>query len=141
MEKLKRKDVRVYKLGSPVWQEPWRLRFRKKLKRDVRVYKISSSGGYSDREWFEKSIVSFKSTAPSARFEDYEYVQVVPMASWKKFPSGNDGSQGWRHKATGYTIPDYCRQTQGCPDMWYKGRYKQLLIAENSPILHCLIKH
>ena len=106
----------------------------------VRVYKISYSGGYSEQEWFEMSLTAYAHDAPSARREDYDYVQVVPIDSWKSFPSSNDGSQGWRHKTTGWTIPDYCRQYGGSPDVWSKDHhYRQLKISADSPVLDHLI--
>ena len=108
----------------------------------VRVYKIPSDDGqYSEQEWFKLSIKAYAQNAPSTRLKDYDYVQVVPMSLWKSFPSGNDGSQGWRHKTTGWTIPDYCRQTGGYPEVWSKSNYRQLAISEDSPILDHLIVH
>jgi hypothetical protein len=107
----------------------------------VRVYKIEFSGGYSVEEWFKLSIKDFKRKAPSTVMDDYDYVQVVPLSSWHKFWQGNDGSQGWRYKKTGWTIPDYCRQRNGCPEVWTKSNYRQLDIAEDSPIFKFLSLH
>jgi hypothetical protein len=84
---------------------------------------------------------AFRHRAASLSFEDYDYVQIVPLASWTRYSSGNDGAQGWRHKQTGWTIPDFCRQSQGYPEMWFKGKWPKLAIAENSPVLACLIVH
>lgn len=69
----------------------------------------------------------------------WEYVQIVPMSSWNEYYCGNDGAQGWRHKKSGYTVPDYCRQTGGHPEVWTHTKRKQLTIREGSPVLDYIV--
>jgi len=86
-------------------------------------------------DWFEMSIEAFTDEAPSIDPKDYDYVQLIPIQSYRRWRFSNDGSQGFRHRATGWTIPDHCRQHKGCPEMWYKSKRRQLDIATDSPIL------
>lgn len=108
----------------------------------VRVFKIDAdTGNYTPEEWFNMSIKAFRTIAPSTRFEDYDYVQLVPRSSYSKYCSGNDGAQGWRHRKSGWTIPDYCRQINGYPEMWVTTRKRNLEISKDSPALDFLIIH
>ena len=50
--------------------------------------------------------------------KDWDFVLVVPWDHVRLFWSNNSGMQAWRHRKTGYTIPDHCRQTGGCPEVW-----------------------
>lgn len=105
----------------------------------VRAFKIDfGEGSYSSREWFKMSIRAFRDEAPSLKFEDYDYVQLVPIASYRSYYSGNDGSQGWRHRKSGWTIPDYCRQRGGRPEIWTKTNKRNLEISPISPIWNYL---
>jgi len=109
---------------------------------EVRVFKIEPNGGsYTPKEWFAMSIEAFGDIAPSTRFEDYDYVQLVPQSSYDLYFSGNDGTQAWRHRKSGWTIPDYCRQVSGYPEMWNKTRKKNLEISKDSPVFDFLIVH
>jgi hypothetical protein len=49
---------------------------------------------------------------------DWDFVLVVPHSSVRSYWSANDGMQAWRHRRSGHTIPDHCRQTGGCPEVW-----------------------
>lgn len=94
---------------------------------------------------FKAAIRDFTYGAPDP--DDYtawEYVQVVDRNSLNSWWSGNDGSQGWRHKETGYTIPDYCRQVGGCPEIWTKVQMElsePVIIAHGSPIIDYMKVH
>lgn len=55
---------------------------------------------------------------------DWDFVLVAPLTSVRSYHAGNDGMQAWRHRRTGFTIPDHCRQTGGCPEMWSSGDVK-----------------
>ena len=106
----------------------------------VRTFKIEAGGGgYSAEEWFDESIRAFRDVAPSTRLEDYDYVQLVPLSSYRRYFSGNDGAQGWRHRTSGWTIPDYCRQAGGRPEIWTKTRKHNLEVSDGSPVLDFLI--
>lgn len=86
---------------------------------------------------FAAAIANFQREAPSRQHEDYDYVQVVPKTSLARWLVGNDGAQGWRHRATGWTIPDFCRQTGGTPEMWNRAAANEAVavpLAEDSPI-------
>jgi len=108
---------------------------------NIRAFKIDVEGGYSAKEWFEMSIRAFKDIAPSLEFEDFDFVQLVPRCSYRRYFSGNDGAQGWRHRRSGWTIPDYCRQVGGCPEMWTRTKKRNLEIPGASPILCYMLVH
>lgn len=104
----------------------------------VRCYQINDQWewrAWRTLKWFEASMEAFADQAPSTDPEDYDYVQVVPIRSYRAWRCGNDGAQGFRHRETGWTIPDHCRQSGGCPEMWHRSRRWQREIASNSPIL------
>jgi len=99
--------------------------------------------GMAEHEWFMKSIEEWqlpeelkvyaeKGTWDNAVSKDWDFVLVIPLESVRKYWSGNDGMQAWRHRRTGYVVPDHCRQTGGCPEVWnssdVKGR-RELEIA------------
>lgn len=74
----------------------------------------------------------------------WHYVQVVDQRSVDAWWSGNNGSQGWWHKKTGYTIPDFCRQQGGCPEVWTRQQLEesdQVIIAHDSPIIAYMIPY
>ena len=109
-----------------------------------RCYQINDHlewGGYEPGEWFRMSLARFIAIAPSQEMAEYDYVQVVPGSSWARYWSGNDGAQGWRHRMTGWTIPDHCRQSGGTPEVWRKGRRWQLDIAADSPIWSYIVRY
>ena len=85
--------------------------------------------------WFEASMEAFADEAPSLDPDEYDFVQIIAAESYKAWRLGNDGSQGFRHRATGLTFPDHCRQRGGCPGMWQRSKRRQLDIAPDSPIL------
>lgn len=108
----------------------------------IRAFQIDfSEASYSLKEWFRLSMLAFKRQAPSLDLADYDYVQLIPLKSYRAYFSGNDGAQGFRHKVTGWTIPDYCRQSDGYPEIWSKTHARQLDISEESPIWRYLIVH
>lgn len=73
-----------------------------------------------EQEWFERSYRSwFKDSNPQVTdFREWQYVLVLPWSSVRLYWAGNDGMQAWRNRRTGQVIPDHCRQTGGCPEMW-----------------------
>lgn len=107
-----------------------------------RVYQINDQWqDHSWPDWFERSIEQFASVAPSLEPEDYDYVQIVDRESYDHYYIGNDGAQAFRHKATGWTFPDFCRQSHGCPELWQRSRRRQLHISKDSPVLGYLCRH
>lgn len=93
--------------------------------------------GYAEFGWFRDSIELWphhndlvasyrKKIAIGDCFvhKDWDYVLVVPLSSVKQFWCGNDGMQAWRHRRTGYVVPDRCRQEGGCPEMWNTSEVK-----------------
>lgn len=101
----------------------------------ARIYQINDDWqDHSWPDWFEKSIEAFADQAPSLDPTDYDYVQIIPLDRYKGYYCGNGGAQGFRHKITGWTFPDWCRQTGGCPEMWYTTKRRQLTISEDSPV-------
>jgi hypothetical protein len=100
--------------------------------------------GFNTQEWFERSVEGWQMPKISA-LEKYrrqtsrllanrhwDFVLVIPWISVRSYWAGNDGMQAWRHRTTGYVVPDHCRQTGGCPEVWnadeVKGK-KELKIA------------
>ena len=111
---------------------------------NLRVFQINdalANHSWTAEEWFRASIKQFTQEAPSTKLRDYDYVQVIDGRDYRRFSCGNSGSQGFRHKQTGWTIPDYCRQTGGYPEIWTKTKRKQLPISEDTPIIDYLIIH
>jgi len=85
--------------------------------------------------YFEHSILAHANTAPSLSRSDYDYIVIINRDEYKLYPFGNQRcSQGYRHKPTGWTFPDLCRQQGGCPEIWNRSTRKQLTVAPNSPI-------
>lgn len=82
---------------------------------------------------------AYADVAPSLALADYDYIQIVPLTSYRRFFLGNDGAQAFRHKATGWTIPDYCRQEGGCPEIWNRMNRKQVDLSVNSPVWSYLV--
>lgn len=88
-------------------------------------------------ECFLESLKKYKENAPSFDFQDYDYVQIIPKQYYKIWDSANNGSQGYRHKKTGWTVPVSCIQSGNTPKMWIKTNSSnriQLKISDNSPI-------
>jgi len=109
----------------------------------VRCYQINDAwrdNMYGKDRWFGMSIAGFLDSIPSVSPKDYDYIQIVPMTHWRAYYSGNAGTQAFRHKATGWAIPDCCRQRGGCPEMWHRGRKRQLDIAEDSPVWSYIVE-
>lgn len=94
---------------------------------------------------FKAAIEDFTFGAPDPDdFTAWEYVQAVDQRSLDAWWSGNNGSQGWWHKKTGYTIPDFCRQQGGCPDVWTRQQLEvsdQVIVAHGSPIVDYMIPY
>jgi hypothetical protein len=86
--------------------------------------------------WFAKSIADYREQGVTLWRENYDYIVIIRLDEYRRYPFGNCGcSQGYRHKHTGWTIPDYCRQSGGCPEIWHKTKRRQLEVSEDSPIL------
>jgi len=102
--------------------------------------------GYSEwtvKESFAAAIEAFPDAPNQNDPSAWEYVQVVSAVNIIQYYCGNDGAQGWRHIETGYTIPDYCRQTGGCPEIWTRENALQqanIVISNDSPILDFLVE-
>jgi len=91
---------------------------------------------------FFESLKKYRDIAPSFDFEDYDYVQVIPKKSYVRWDSANDGTQGYRHKGSGWTVPVNCIQSGKIPKMWAKTNSSlrnQLNVSENSPIWNFII--
>lgn|GEM_PF-5122285 len=97
------------------------------------------------REWWEQSISQWKKSyrmsppGPAIHgvpFKEWRFVLLAPLKSVLEFWASNDGLTGWMH-TSGYLIPDHCRQTGGCPEVWnaeeFKGK-KELRIANLAEI-------
>lgn len=101
------------------------------------VWKVSPS--------FAAAVGAYLDRAPDV--EDHtawEYIQIVPINSLEKWWKGNDGAQAWRHIETGYTIPDFCRQTAGYPEVWTRADAEgaeEVEISEDSPVWRYIIEH
>lgn len=113
-----------------------------------RVYRLDYGDGYpmGFYNWeLAPSLNAALANFPEATDRDdvnaWQYVQIVPLASWKAYSFGNDGTQAWRHKATGYTVPDYCRQTGGTPELWTHNKKRQLETTPDSPVWDYVIEH
>lgn len=87
---------------------------------------------FADHEWFMRSIEYWplpkhlevyweKGSCDKWVRKDWDFVLVVPWISVRSYWSSNDGMQAWRHRKTGYVVPDHCRQTGGCPEVWTSG--------------------
>jgi len=76
--------------------------------------------GFNTEEWFEKSFQGWhRDDNPLVtNYKEWDFVLVIPLISVRSYWAGNDGMQAWRHRRTGQLIPDHCRQTGGCPEMW-----------------------
>lgn len=87
-------------------------------------------------EWFQRSLEGWSLPAgikvyvpldtPGGRwiYRDWDFVLVVPWISVRQFWCGNDGMTAWRHRSFGYVVPDHCRQTGGCPELWNASEVK-----------------
>ncbi|MCA9912405.1 MAG: hypothetical protein KC496_03615 [Anaerolineae bacterium] len=107
------------------------------MKHKYRVFQDThSEGSYTNQQYFKRSMAAFRRKAPDPNdLSKWQYVTIIPMKSYRSSYCGNDGAQGYRHRETGYTIPDLCRQHGGQPEVWSQGRRRQLTIAPDSPIL------
>jgi hypothetical protein len=78
--------------------------------------------GFKTEEWFTQSMQGWPLPMGliDSTMDDWDFVLVVPLISVREYWCGNDGMQAWRHKKTGYVVPDHCRQTGGCPEVWNK---------------------
>jgi hypothetical protein len=90
--------------------------------------------GQATHEWWMRSIESWGHMLPEPLkiylekiddkmvLKDWIFVLVAPLASVQQFWCGNDGLTGWMRNQDqefgGYLIPDHCRQTGGCPEVW-----------------------
>ena len=90
--------------------------------------------GFATHDWFMESIGGWQMPNGFFGFElsiymekgswdrwvrrDWDFVLVAPLISVRTFWAGNDGMQAWRHRRSGYVVPDHCRQTGGCPEIW-----------------------
>lgn len=76
--------------------------------------------GFKTEEWFSQSLENWPLPMGliNYKIEEWDFVLVVPLISVQQYWCGNDGMQAWRHKKTGYVVPDHCRQTGGCPEVW-----------------------
>lgn len=107
-----------------------------------------NDSGEAELEWFLRSLESWgprnETLAEYIRksddewvVKDWDFVLVVPLISVRRFWCANDGMTAWRRRQCGYTIPDHCRQTGGCPEVWnsddVKGK-RELLIANPAEI-------
>lgn len=113
------------------------------MRHERRVYQINDdwkNHSWTKEGWFEKSIKVFRDKAPSTDIDDYDYVQIVPQCSYYRYWCGNDGTQAFRHRDTGWTFPDYCRQQGGCPEMWYRSRRRQMDVSQDSPVLAYIVE-
>lgn len=93
---------------------------------------------------FRAAVRAFAGRVPDADDHTaWDYIQIVPVRSLDAYRSGNDGAQGWRHRETGITIPDYCRQTGGTPELWTRENWieqdRAVTIADGSPVLDYII--
>ena len=103
----------------------------------VRTFQINDQWddvSWGKEKWFNASIEAFIHIAPSLDMMDYDYVQIIPKASYKAFSMGNDGAQAFRYKGTGWTFPDHCRQQGGCPEIWGRRRRHNVTISCDSPV-------
>lgn len=90
-----------------------------------------NDAGFAEEEWWERSVTPW--TEHVFCYADWDYVLVVPLVSVRLFWCSNDGMQAWRYRPTGYVVPDHCRQTGGCPEMWNLSdvRGKRELVIKN----------
>lgn len=75
---------------------------------------------FAEKEWWERSLQSWphQSAPRSTDYREWDFLLVVPLKSVREFWASNDGMQAWGHRPTGYVVPDHCRQTAGCPEVW-----------------------
>lgn len=105
--------------------------------------------GQATYEWWRRSIESWGHMLPPGLrgylekigvgdtwlHKDWDFVLVAPLTSVRQFWCANDGLTGWMKKQRqdygGYLIPDHCRQTGGCPEVWnvseIKGKREMLI--------------
>lgn len=101
----------------------------------VRCWQINDNWrNHSWENWFSVSLAAFAEEAPSIDPNEYDYIQIIPMSHYHRYWNGNSGAQAFRHKESGWTFPDHCRQRGGCPEMWTRTRRWQLNISCDSPI-------
>lgn len=109
-----------------------------------RVFEIKDSEPehlFNGQTYFAVSIDAFTKIAPSTQPEEYDYVNVIEPIEYNRYPSGNmQCAQGYRHRCTGWTFPDLCRQHNGCPEIWHQSDQPQVEIADDSPILNCIYR-
>ena len=77
--------------------------------------------GFAKHEWFVESMKGWPrppNELINGKYQEWDFVLVLPWISVRSYWAGNDGMQAWRHRRTGYVVPDHCRQTGGCPEVW-----------------------
>lgn len=84
----------------------------------------SSISGWPQHNALVDTYLHLLDRGDRAAMRDWDFVLVVPWISVRDFWSANDGMQAWRHKRTGYVVPDHCRQTGGCPEVWNSSNLK-----------------
>ena len=72
----------------------------------------------ADLEWCLRSLTGVGHDPKTIKRKEWDYVLVAPIKSVRDFWCSNDGMQAWRNKISGYVVPDHCRQTGGCPEIW-----------------------
>lgn len=100
------------------------------------------------KEWWYRSLDSWYPDQPTPSLEwetillTWDFVLIVPLSSVQQFWCSNDGMTGWRKRRTGLVVPDYCRQTGGCPEVWNTSQVKgkrELVIANLPEIEHYVV--
>jgi hypothetical protein len=90
--------------------------------------------GFNTFDWFKQSVHKWEEGQEPIlwRYPEWDFVLVIPWISVRSYWSSNDGMQAWRHREEGNVVPDHCRQTGGCPEVWtsadVKGK-RELAIA------------
>lgn len=111
---------------------------------DYRTFQINDSQPehlFNGQTYFAVSMQIFLHTAPSTQHNEYDYINIVELTEYERYPFGNmQCAQGYRHRSTGWTFPDLCRQHNGCPEIWHQSDQPQLEIADDSPILDCIYR-
>ena len=95
---------------------------------------------FASSDWFVQSVeiwdcpedlLERRAASGTLLRKGWDFVLVTPLISVQSYWAGNDGMQAWRHRKTGYTIPDHCRQTGGCPEVWsmwdVKGKKERII--------------
>lgn len=103
--------------------------------------------GFKTEEWFSQSMENWPLPTGliDSKMEEWDFVLVVPLISVREYWCSNDGMQAWRHKTTGYVVPDHCRQTGGCPELWntsdVKGKRELKIVNLAEVEEHVVLEH